>query len=250
MRHLVVVAILGLAAGSAMAAWYDNFDSYTLGSINGQGGWTGWDNTPAYAGVVSNEIARSSPNSQLIAGTADSVQQYTGYNSGTYEYVAWQYVPGNMTGNSYFIMLSKYVPGSSASNVWCVQLDFNGATKQIVGDCGGNDNVTLPYISDQWVEIKVKYYLDPAPAGDWVQIYYNGTLLDDPALPNHATLGGGYKLTGGVFGNQSPAGPLDIAAVDLFANNATKVFYDDMSLDVPEPASFLLLAVLGLLRRR
>lgn len=247
MRQFVIALVALSLVATASANWFDNFDSYNLGSINGQGGWTGWDNTPSAAGVVSNEMSRSAPQSQLIEGAADSVHTYAGYNSGMWKYTAYQYIPGNMSGNSYFIMLGKYVPGNSAENVWTVQLDFDSATKMIVGDCGASDNVVLPYTPDSWAKIDVEIYLDPYPQGDWTKIYYNGTLLDDPALPNHPTLGGGYQWTKGVFG--ADAGPLDIAAVDLFANAATKVFYDDMSL-VPEPASLLLLGLVTLLRRR
>jgi len=248
MKNLLLAMVAaGLVVGTATATWYDNFDSYTLGSINGQGGWAGWDNNPAYAGTVTNERSRSSPNSQLIQGIHDSVRTFTGYTSGVWTFTAYQYIPGNMVGNSYYILLSKYVPGNQAQNVWTVQLDFDSTTKMIVGDCGAPDNVRLPYVPDSWAEIKVQIYLDPYPVGDWTKIYYNGTLLDDPALPDHPTLGGGYRWTKGVFGTNN--GPLSIECVDLFANNATKVYYDDMSL-VPEPTSLLMLAVLGLLRRR
>jgi hypothetical protein len=230
-----------------MATWSDNFDSYALGSINGQGGWTGWDNIPAAAGTVTNELSRSSPQSQLIELGHDSVHTYTGYTSGAWTYTAYQYIPGNMVGNSYYIMLSNYVIGG-AGNVWTVQLDFNSTTKTIVGDCGASNNVTMPYTPDRWAEIKVEIYLDPYPIGDWTKVYYNGTLFDSAALPDHPTLGGGYRWTKGVFGSDN--GPLAIGCVDLFANAATKVYYDDMSL-VPEPAScLLLLAAAGLLRRR
>jgi hypothetical protein len=241
--------VLLLAVASARADWFDNFDSYTPGSINGQGGWKGWDNVPAAAGTVTGEQYRSPYQSQLIEGVHDSVHEYSGYTTGTWVYTAWQYIPSTMTGETYFIMLSKYQDGGASTyDRWTVQLDFNSANGKVWGDCGSpyEDGASTPYLTNQWVPIRVEIYLTE----DWTKVYYNNVLLDDPTVPDHATLGGGYSWTKGIFGQYTEGSAnLNIGAVDLFANGATKVYYDDMSL-VPEPASCLLLLALGLLRRR
>ncbi len=51
---------------------------------------------------------------------------------------------------------------------------------------------------------------------DWLEIYYDGELLDY------------MEWTAGWDGDM--LGALNIGAVDLFANGATPIYYDDMSL--------------------
>jgi len=250
MKRLVLsfVGVLALAAlpAAALADWSDNFDLYPNGSsMHGQGGWKGWDNDPTWTAYVTNVQSLSPPHSVDIAGNSDLVHEYDGYTSGHWTYTAWQYIPTNMVGESYFILLNTY--NDLGPYNWSVQLDFMSSTGMLVGDCGAWDNVTMAYTPGQWAEIRVEIFLDPGD--DWTQVYYNGTLLDDPALADHPVLGGGYRWTGGISGGGG--GALDIGAVDLFANGATSVYYDNMSL-VPEPAAGLLLllgAAVGLRRR-
>src|SRR5205814_9027393 len=71
---------------------------------------------------------------------------------------------------------------------------------------------------------------------DWCQFYYNGVLLDEPGLPDHPILGGGYQWSHGVFGQVG--GMVNIAAVDLYANLATSAYYDDLSLHQARFESF------------
>jgi len=255
---LFLGAVVGLvlAPSAAMANWSDNFDTYALGSINGQGGWQGWAGDGTKAGVVVNDHFLSAPQSQKVGGDpTDSVHQYSGYTSSHWTYLAHQFIPSDFTGNTYFIMMNKYSdPGPYQ---WSVQIGFNATTGQIDADVGSSSQQHMGYLTGQWVPIRVEIYLDQ----DWTQVYYNNTLIDDPALADHPTLGGGYQWTKGVFGTDT-TGLLNIAAVDLYnsydyppapppPDPASPVYYDDMSL-TPEPASLALLG-LGLLlvtRRR
>jgi hypothetical protein len=195
------------------AEWLDNFDSYTLGTIQGQGGWKGWFNDPAAAGVVSNVMAVSAPNSQAIAGAADSVHEYSGYTDGFWSYKAMQYIPTDFSGESSFILLNSYDDAGTNLN-WSVQINFNASTGEVVntGISGG----TLPLIKGEWVEIRVDIDL----VTDSQSFYYGGELL----------------YSGSWTEEVSGAGALNIAAVDLFANAASVVYYDDMGLvvDVPD----------------
>ncbi|MGB4802847.1 MAG: hypothetical protein WBV59_09330 [Anaerolineae bacterium] len=190
--------------------WSDNFDSYATGSqMHGQGGWKGWANDPAAGARTSSIQARSAPNSVDILGASDLVHEYSGYSSGSWVYTAWQYVPTDYTGQSYFILLNTYV--DVGTNNWSVQVQFDAGTNLVVNE--GATGGTLPLIKGQWVELRDEINLDV----NTQSFYYNNQLL----------------YTGTWTDEVSVGGVLNIGAVDLFANNATTVFYDDVSLAAP-----------------
>ncbi len=201
------------ATGAApeLVDWSDNFDSYATGSqLHGQGGWKGWADDPAAGALASNAQARSVPNSAAILGASDLVHEYA-ETDGQWVYTAWQYLPANFAGQSYFILLNTYNDAGSGLN-WSTQLCFDAASgllyDDVPGDCSGTS--TLPLVTGQWVEIRVEIDLD----ADTQAIYYNNQLLVQDTWSGHVS-GGGTTT---------------IAAVDLFANNASTVYYDDLSL--------------------
>ena len=69
---------------------------------------------------------------------------------------------------------------------------------------------------------------------DWVQILYNDVVLDDPAVADHPILGGGYAWSGGQFGGSTTV-INNIGALDLFANGASTIYYDDISISPMVP---------------
>ena len=244
MKRAWAAALVLALAPLALADWSDGFETYDPGPIAGHGGWQGWGGDANATGFVTDAIARTGTKSQDVHGVSDSVHQYSGYTSGQWVYTAWQYIPSNLTNKQYFIMVNKYRDPSGPFN-WSVQLTFDPATGNLSADPGSNTPVVMPYVEDQWVRIQAFIDLN----ADWVQVYYNNVLIDDPVLP-----GLGYQWTKGVFGADTD-GLLNIAAVDLYAGApqtpaSTAVYYDDMSLAVPEPATLALLGLLGLLRRR
>jgi hypothetical protein len=191
-----------------MVDWSDNFDSYATGSqVHGQGGWKGWFNDPSAGALTSNAQARSAPNSVDILGASDLVHEYSGYTSGQWTYTAWQFVPDNTTGVSYFILLNSYDDAGAALN-WSVQVQFDAAQSLVINDgvSGGN----LPLVKGQWVELRVDIDLD----ANTQAFYYNNQQL----------------YTGTWSEEVSGGGAVNIGAVDLFANSASSVFYDDLSL--------------------
>ena len=188
--------------------WSDNFDSYASDlSLNGVGGWKGWGNSAAATAYTRDEQAHSTPNSVEIVNVSDLVHEYSGYTSGNWTYTAWQYIPMDFAGESYFILLNQYDDGGATNN-WSTQVDFNGTTDTVVneGPAGG----TLPLVRGQWMEIRVEIDLD----NDIQSFYYGGDLL----------------FTGSWVDGQSGGGILNIAAVDLWGNYASAVYYDDLSL--------------------
>jgi len=216
------LAVLVCMPAMVQADWFEYFDVYAPGSqIVGQGGWEEWGfGTGA---LVTDLVSQSPTNSLDVNDITDVVHRYSGYTSNKWLYRAYMYIPSDMAGMTYFILLNTFDP---PTYMWSVQFGFDSADGMIHCDCGlspGNVIVT-PYATDEWAEIRVYIDLDE----DWEQIYYNGILLDDPNLPDHPTLGGGQAWTLGPFGQD--AGALNIGAVDLFANAATSVYYDDMTL--------------------
>jgi len=217
----IVAGALATLTTTAVGQWSDNFDSYAANSqVVGQGGWEEWG--PGAGALVSSAQSRSTANSIDIVGATDLVHRYSGNTSGTWEYSAWQYIPTGTTGRQYFILLSQY----GSTNKWAVQVAFNPATGNVEADAGGGQATNAALVYDQWVQIQVVIHLDD----DWVQFYYNGVLLDSATVADHAVHGGGWTWTYGPFGNAAYGGLLEIGAVDLYANSATSVYYDDLTL--------------------
>jgi hypothetical protein len=191
--------------------WIDHFDTYTTGSeVIGQGGWEGWAGDNTVGALTSSAQARSASNSIDVLGDTDLVHQFTGYTSGTWTVTAWQYVPAAMTAQSYFIVLNTY-PASSFGH-WSFQFCFDGAANLVRDDtdgtCGAASTTTL--LRDQWVEIKVVIDL----TADTQTAYYNGTQFFSGPWSTHL----------------GPEGTASLRAIDIFANGATSVFWDDLSV--------------------
>ncbi len=123
-------------------------------------------------------------------------------------------MPTDYTGESVFILLNTY-DRQLAPNNWSTQVRFDGATNQVLND-GGVSGGTLALVKGQWVELRVEIDLD----ADTQSFYYNNQLL----------------YSGTWSGQVSGSGATSIAAVDLFADSASVVYYDDMSLvNVSQP---------------
>jgi hypothetical protein len=207
---LTVVLILALALPLLVLAqpgWSDDFDSYSAGTdLHGVGGWKGWGDDQIFTAWTTDTFAHSAPNSVEIEGLADLVHEFSGYTSGLWTLTAWQYIPDNMTGLSYYIWLNQYDdPGANLN--WSVQVSFDGATGNMISE---NDNATLPFVPDEWAELRIDLDLDT----DVQTFYYNGTMLYTKSWAEGVS-GGGIDAIG---------------AIDLFANNATSVYYDDISI--------------------
>jgi hypothetical protein len=218
-------AVLAAFSVTASANWYEDFDSYQTGSgLHGQGGWAGWEGDPQWDAYVTDLYARSAPNSLESTLNTDIVQEFEGYTSGQWTFTAWQYIPENFVGESYFILLNTY--GIGVHN-WSTQIRFDDEGF-VESEFEGNQ---LGLIYEQWVEVRVEIDLD----ADVQDIYYGGQLLSSKSW------------TEGVSGG----GAVNIGAVDIFANGASPIYWDDMSL-VPAPGVLALLGagLLGARRRR
>jgi len=197
---LAVTAVLVLAA-AAGAQWTENFDSYSTGGIAGTGGWDGWEGDETADAFVEDSVANSSPNGLAIIDTSDIVHQFD-ESEGSWIMTAWQYIPSGGSGSSYYILLNTYFP-EGGSHDWSLDLKFNLADNTIEIVEGSAVGVFTP---DAWMEIKVEIDL----ANNEQSIYYDGTLLE--TIPWQTT------------------GVNEIAALDLFGNGASTIFYDDLDL--------------------
>jgi len=190
--------------------WSENFDTYSNGQIldgtPDDGGWKGWENNSAYGATVTDTMSHSSPHSVDINTDSDLVHEFSGYTNGTWVFTAWQYIPNDYTGESDFILLNNY-SDAGTNNKWATQIQFNSTTNVVESQ---HEGIQLPLIREQWVELKNIINLD----NDTQYFYYNGTLLTNKSWSEGVSTGG-Y---------------LDIAAVDLFANGASTIYYDDISL--------------------
>ena len=216
----LALGALACLSTPVIAQHHEDFDSYASNAqVVGQGGWEEWG--PGAGAIVSSTQALSLPNSIDIKGPSDLVRRYSGYTSGRWVYSAKQYIPTGTTGKAYFILLSSY----GATNAWAVQVAFNPVTNMVEADAGGAAaGAKTAIVYDKWIDIEVLIDLD----ADWVQFRYNGVLLDDAAVPDHPTLGGGHAWTKGPTGTYN--GPKNIGAVDLYANNSTSIYYDEITL--------------------
>lgn len=198
---LAVLMTLVLFVPAASANWEDDFDSYVLGSgLHGQGGWAGWDNKPVWDAYVTDIYAYSTPHSVEILPTSDIVQEFS-ETYGLWIMTAWHYIPSGSTGKQYFILLNTYTPGGPY--FWSLQLLFDSDVGMVIVVEGVG---ATPIINDQWIEVQVWINLDV----DTQRIYYNGDLLDEIGW--------------------SGVGVVEIAALDLFSDGGSTIYWDDCSL--------------------
>ena len=227
MRNLrVVVVLLAIAGVSSVASaslFVDDFEAYSAGSaLHGQGSWKGWDNDSTWGAPASNAQANSGSISAEIAGNADLVHEFA-LAGEIVEFSAMQYIPDGGAGQNFLIMLNQYSDGGPYD--WSVQLNFDLGTGIVTSDFGGAATANIVY--GQWVELKFDIDLD----GNTIDEYYNGTLLSTHEWDD--------------TGNNT------LQAIDLFANGASPIYYDDITV-VPEPATLSLLCLggLALIRKR
>lgn len=198
--------------------WYEDFETHFPGvGADNWRGWKGWDDDPAFDAPVTEQQPHGGANSIQIENDADLVKEFEA-DSGLWSFEAWQYIPSDFesggTGanrGSWFLLLNTYNDGGPYN--WSVGLQVDsvpGLIKVYQGD--ELNTVNIPYETDRWVKIQSVINLDD----DWTRIYYDDEFVKE------------YSWTGGILGDGG--GSLDIAAVDLFANGSTKIYYDDLSL--------------------
>lgn len=211
LQYEVLIDLLANRLEATPAVWVDTFDSYPVGGLAGQGGWQGWDGNPAADASVTDALRRSVPNAVAMLATSDLVRTYAGIDSGQWSMAARCFVPAGAVGQQYFILLNDYQNGGPYA--WSTQVAFDADAGE-VRDFDGDG--VLPLIRDQWVEIRVDVDLD----ADTQSVYYNGQQLFSDSWSGHV---------------QEP-GVTSIAALDLYSDAASTIYWDDLLL-TGEPSS-------------
>ncbi|MDY7108314.1 MAG: hypothetical protein SYC29_06720 [Planctomycetota bacterium] len=213
--------------------WFDDFEAYDcdadICAADGVGGWVFWDGSDSSPTAKVSCATDGYPvfeGQKSLRGLGganadDIVHTYSFINTGYWAYTAWQYIPSTVVDGQahYFILLNQWEPNGGGATNWSTQLECNPTRGVIESEF---EDVTLPLVTDQWVEVKVLINLFESGLGsDMQSIFYNGSLLSRKSW------------TEGVSGG----GTLSIQAVDLWFNDVTLdfVYYDDMSLvQLPE----------------
>ncbi len=209
--------------------WSDGFDTYpTGGEMHGVGGWRGWDGDPAAGALVSNAQVRSAPNSVAIVGASDLVQALDDSTSTGWDCAMWMFVPFDFQSNcdgaghcgSYVVLLNRYAEGGP--NNWSVQLHADSITNQFIRD--GQSPAALPLVRGRWVELMIRIDL----LHNRFRVFYDGQPLGEAA-----------SWTDDLLGDPGGAPPeLRLAALDLFANGSSVVFYDEVRLSPYEVPTY------------
>lgn len=152
---LIVFAILAgfyFRAEKAEAAVYtENFDSYSVGNLNGQGSWSNITNN---VWSVTTDVARSSPNSIEASGTGVIAKSMGTTTSGIYE--GWIYFAnfGSNTQGHGLVLLDN-----SNSVVARFGFDNDGSVDAVVGGVGSapeadftsvNADIGWNYVKAAW----------------------------------------------------------------------------------------------------
>lgn len=238
----VVIAVAALAAAPTLAATIsDDFESYPLGSLDGQAGPGGisWSKTSlggsadAYAALPGYNSPKSGRWDVKDIGTVSEGDDMLGAFAAIGPQVtltAWTYsflsVDPLFTGkrNAEFSLLDGILSGVGIGLVW--RADGK------LGDTNGNVSA-INFVNQQWKQIQID--IDYA-AGTYAT-YYDGNLVSAGAL---AGVGNAAAVLN-IF--------LETKNLSDVPNPNDSFLVDDIMI-TPEPASLALLALAGLLIRR
>ncbi|HJP00539.1 MAG TPA: hypothetical protein QF764_02065 [Planctomycetota bacterium] len=225
---IALVTLTCLAATAGAQSYSEDFESLTLGFLDGQDRWHGWDaNNTLFSTVVStqNNTPGGTQSAEISVG-ADTICDFDAINSlpelafdsGQWTLSCQMFVEGGFQGQQYYMVMNDY--NDFGPYEWNVMLQFDSASSNVICSCGSNGPpVTMPIQFDDWAEIRCEFDLD----ADNVDLYYDNQFV------------GSYPPSLGVFGSDSYASAR-IDAIDLYPDaagfpNTTPVYYDDFSLE-------------------
>ena len=194
----------------------EDFDDYDLGNICGQGPWEPWDLNPDVCGEVSDAQAVSGANSLFLVGSAGPAGDDVVIVPDTIEGGQWTlkcqtFVPEDMTGQGWIIMLNTYSHGGAKN--WSLQVRLNADFGTVESDFDGGIALLT---KGEWVEFVAHIDLD----ADTQDYFYGGEQFVF-----------GKSWIDGVSGGGLP----QIQCLDMYAGEpgnlgATGVYFDDIVL--------------------
>lgn len=202
----VAPRLVGASASGGLFAFRDDFDGYAPGSVlAGQGGWEPWLGDGSVGNAEITPVSLDAPHGVAIDGTDDLVQPFSGVEIGSWIVVAHQFVPEDATGESHFILMNQYVSDGSSLN-WSLDLVMD-SDLGVVRDFN-EPGTSVPLRRGTWVPVKAVVDLD----ADHLRVWYGEEIVVDRSWSD------GFGQSGAV----------ELAAIDLFCNGGSVVFYDDL----------------------
>ena len=176
---------------------------------------------PAHSSTTPSASVRPTRSTSRVP--SDLIHEFSGYTSGFVTVTAKMYIPGDFTGDTYFIFENVYSDVDTNIISWSTQVIFRGATGTVENFDGSANPGSLPFVTDEWADLKLEIDLD----ADVQTFYYNGEVL--------------YTGRGRTSSDQGVPGILNIGSIDLFAGAptlSTPVYYDDLSIVPGVPSDF------------
>ena len=204
-RWIGCVSLTFLPVAAIAQPWSDNFDSYAVGPIDGQGGWEGWGNDAELGGAeVTDAQASSAPHSLGLRPTTDLVRSIEGVGSGLWAVRGEIFIPSDHSGVTFLILLNRYSHGGPAN--WSTQLKFDSSQLISQGGSGFRRGVSTDSITDRWVSFEILIDLD----ANQQTIFYNGEVFDQTP----------WQRTGDD----------SLAAINLYSDNGSDAYFDNLEL--------------------
>lgn len=243
-----VMAMFAIAVVPSVASadFTDNFDSYALGNINGQGPWV--DFGGALPSLVSDAQALSGTQSLALStvpatgayGSDTYIANLNGapITSGSWVASVDMFIPSSFNGQLHMFFSQGAMPATFDEGAW-VRVNNNAGQGNInrFNLVTGATPAALVY--DQWSKLDLFINLDANTLG----LSYNGV--------NFHT---------GAWDVQTPGGFIGIGGINFWVDSGSNpggtVFIDNLSLKaIPEPATMgltvvALLGLIGFRRKR
>lgn len=133
----------------------ENFDSYSTGNLNGQGGWFANEDNPGTAIQVTNSVTQSAPNSVRNNSGSGGISDLKFATSTEFFLSYYSYNDG--TGNSHNVRIAL-------NNTTSINTDFNSSenfTVAVPKSDGSNQTVTVAtgLSNATWYKLGLKYEL-------------------------------------------------------------------------------------------
>lgn len=264
MKSTIKSVILALAilanASLAQAQFTDGFETYGVGTLPPQGGWTDFGGTQPIT-VSTTQAHTGTKSMRLSEGTGTLGGQSTGYgsdvfknfapvgvlSSGAYNFSYWQFIDAGVDSVAFMYISTGRLPST-------FQTGLDLRADPINGSGVGNGMIVAQDINGQPTLVAP---LQPLVVGRWVE---HAMTIDLGTNRYSYSYDGINVVTNGQW-DTTPGDGVTLGGLNFWmqignANNQNQfVYYDDFSLSVvPEPTSAIggLLACLGLaaFRRR